>query len=316
MTGVAAAVTAAAVFVIFFFLVLSAWPAIVYNGSAFFTSLIWNPGNEYGGGSLTARHGVQGQPGASFGILSFVIGTLATSGLAMLIATPIAVLVAIAMVYRVPPRFKIIISTLVELMAGVPSVVYGLWGIVVFVPLVGGMFGPFVTQYLAWVPFLGGRSGSGYGLFSAGAILAIMVLPIMAATMRDIISTVPRATYEGSIALGATSWETVTKAIIPSVAAGLVGSMVLALGRALGETMAVLMVSGGALNQLPTNLFSPVNTMAAVIVSQLDSALTDASGLSVFSLAEVALALFVITLVVNLIARGIVRATAGSKVAF
>jgi len=315
VTGIAAVVTAAAVFLIAIFLATAAWPAIRFNGGHFLTSLTWNSGNQYGSGKVT-RNGVSALSGADFGIAVFIFGTLASSGIAMLVATPVAILVAIALLFRVPQRFRLIINTLVELMAGVPSVVYGLWGITVVVPFIGSTFGPFITDHVGAVPFLGGSAGSGNGLFAAGLILAIMVLPIMAATMRDIIATVPQATIEGSIALGATSWQTVTRAVIPAVGSGLVGAGLLALGRALGETIAVLMVSGSAMNQLPQNLFAPINTMAAAIVSQLDSALTDSSGLSVSSLAEIALVLFAMTLLVNIVARLIVRAAAGSRVTF
>lgn len=314
LTGSAAAITAAVVFLIAAFLALAAWPAIRFNGLQFVSGITWSSGNQYGSGTLV-RNGVTGLSGASFGIAVFIFGTLASSALAMLLATPVAILLAIALVYRIPPRLRLLANTLVELMAGVPSVVYGLWGVAVLVPFIGNVFGAFVTAHFGVVPFLGGSAGTGYGLFAAGLILSIMVLPIMAATARDIIATVPQTTTEGSIALGATAWQTVTRAVLPSVAAGLLGSALLALGRALGETIAVLMVSGSAINQLPQNLFAPINTMAAAIVSQLDSALTDTSGLSVASLAEIALVLFAMTLAVNVVARLIVRVTAGSRVA-
>lgn len=313
ITGTAAAITAAAVFLIAAFLVVSALPAIRFNGADFFRSLTWNSGNQYGSGTLV-RHGVTGLPGASFGILVFVFGTLASSILAMLIATPVAILVAIALVYRVPRRAQLVTNALVELMAGVPSVVYGLWGVIVLVPFIGNVIGPFVTERLGFIPVLGGSAGSGNGLFASGLLLAIMILPIMAATMRDLLDTVERDTIEASIALGATFWQTVTSVAIPAVRVGFIGAALLALGRAFGETMAVLMVSGSALNQLPQNLFAPINTMAASIVSQLDSALTDASGLSVASLAEIALVLFAMTLAVNVVARLIVRANGGSRI--
>jgi len=311
-TATAAALTAAAVFVIALFIAISAWPSILYNGLTFLTSAIWDPGNQYGGGTST-HNGVAGSPGASFGILVYIFGTVASSALAMLIATPLAILVAISLVYRVPHQLDLVTNTLVELMAGVPSVVYGLWGIVVLVPFIGATLGPTVTGWFGPVPFLGGASGSGYGLVASGLVLAIMVLPIMAATMRDLIRGVPDAISEASASLGANRWQTITQVVLPAVRAGMVGSALLALGRALGETMAVLMVSGGAQNQFPSNVFSPINTMAAVIVSQLDSALTDASGLSVSALAETALVLFAMTLLVNVIARGIVRFGARAK---
>ena len=305
-TGAMAAVTAALVFLIAIFLAVYAFPAIRFNGLDFLTTLTWNMGNQYGGGPV-ARNGIAGMPGASFGVVVFLYGTLMSSFVAMLVATPVALLAAVAMVFRVPASLKTPVNTLVELMAGVPSVVFGLWGIVVLVPWIGNALGPWLSAHLGWVPFLGGSIGTGNGLLASGVVLAIMILPIMAATMRDVMSAVPSSIYEASIALGGTSWQAVTQAVLPAARAGIFGAAMLALGRALGETMAVLMVSGAAMNQLPQNIYQPINTMAAVIVSQLDSALTDSTLLAVRSLAEIALVLFAITLVVNVGARLILR---------
>jgi phosphate transport system permease protein len=193
------------------------------------------------------------------------------------------------------------------LMAGVPSVVYGLWGMVVLVPWIGGKLAPFVTDHLGFIPFLGGAAGSGNGLAASVFILALMVIPIMVATSRDVILAQSNTLFEASMALGSTSWQAVVRVVLPSVSKGVVASVLLAFGRALGETMAVLMVCGAAVNVFPQNIFSPVNTIAAVIVSQLESALTDASGMAQRSLAELACTLFVITLLVNVIARSIMR---------
>ena len=305
-SGFFALVTAAIVFLITAFLVLYSYPALRFNGLGILTSPIWNLGNQYGSG-VVHRGGFAGAPGASFGATVFIFGTLATSIVAMIIATPLAILVAIALVYRVPRRLRLPMNALVELMAGVPSVVYGLWGIGVLVPWIANSVGPWSATYLGGLPIVSGGAGSGDGLMAAGLILAVMVFPIMAATIRDVISRFPQATYEASIALGATSWQTVARLILPSIRVQIVAAVMLALGRALGETMAVLMVCGSALNAIPTNIFQPVNTIAAVIVSQLDSALTDPTGMAERSLAELALILFGITLSVNLIARIIMR---------
>lgn len=302
----AALLMTAIVFLIAGFLVMYSYPAIRFNGLGIFSSLTWNAGNQYGSG-VVERGGFTGAPGASFGAAVFIAGTLASSALAMLVATPLAILVAVAMSYRVPKFLKMPVNTLVELMAGVPSVVYGLWGIGVLVPWISNGIGPFVGAHLAGVPFLGGEVGSGNGLLAASLILAIMVFPIMAATMRDVISTFPAAVYEGSIGLGATPWQTVARLVLPAIRPQLAASAMLALGRALGETMAVLMVCGSALNIMPQTLFQPINTIAAVIVSQLDSALTDPTGMAERSLAELALILFGITLSVNVVARLIMR---------
>lgn len=305
-TGVTAFLTAAIVFLIAAFLIVYAYPALRFNGWTILTSMTWNLGNQYGSG--VERHGgFIGAPGASFGALVFIEGTLLSSALAMLIATPLAILVAIAMVYKVPKQLKLPTNTLVELMAGVPSVIYGLWGVGVLVPWTQDTVGPFFEKYFSGVPFLGGGAGSGNGLFAASIILAVMVFPIMAATIRDVIFRFPQITYEASIGLGATSWQTVTRLVLPAVRPQILAASMLALGRALGETMAVLMVCGSALNMSPSNLFQPINTIAAVIVAQLDSALTDPTGMAERTLAELALILFAITLSVNFIARLIMR---------
>ena len=310
-TTLCAIVTAVIVFLIALFLMFYAYPALRFNGLNILTGMTWNLGNQYGSG--VERHGgFIGAPGASFGAVVFIFGTVATSAFAMLIATPLAVLAAVAMHYRVPGRLKMLVNVLVELMAGVPSVVYGLWGVGVLVPWISGSLGPFITAHVPGLA-LGGGAGSGNGLLASSLILAIMVFPIMAATMRDVISRFPQQTFEGAIGLGATTWQSVTQLVLPALKVPMFASAMLALGRALGETMAVLMVCGSALNLLPQNIFAPVNTIAAVIVSQLDSALTDPTGMAERSLAELALILFAITLSVNLIARLIMRGGDGMK---
>jgi phosphate transport system permease protein len=295
-------VSVAIVALILLFLLVFSFPAIRYNGLNIVTGTIWNIGNQYGSGTVS-HNGITAQTGAEFGGLVFIFGTITTSALAMLFAVPLSVLVALALAYRVPARIRFVANALVELMAGVPSVVYGLWGLVVLVPWIGGTVAPFVTSRAGHLPVFGGGAGSGNGLLASAIILALMVVPIMVATMRDVILAQSPAIFEASMALGSTSWQAVTKAVLPSVRNGLMASVLVALGRALGETMAVLMVSGAAINQYPTNIFQAVNTIAAVIVSQLDSALTDSSGMAQRSLAELALLLFIITLIVNIIAR-------------
>ena len=297
-----AAISGLLLILIVVFLGVFAFPAIKFNGWNILTGVTWNIGNQYGSGVVT-HHGVTAEAGANFGGLVFVYGTLITSALAMLLGVPISLLVALAIVYRVPRRLRPIANATVELMAGVPSVVYGLWGLVVLVPWIGLRLGPWVTAHLGFIPFLGGEAGSGNGLLASGILLAIMVIPIMVATMRDVILAQSNSIFEASMALGSTTWQAVTKAVLPSVRTGVAASILVALGRALGETMAVLMVSGAAINQFPSNVFQAVNTIAAVIVSQLDSALTDASGVAQRSLAELALVLFVITLAVNSLGR-------------
>jgi phosphate transport system permease protein len=237
--------TALAAFVIIFLMlaVLAAYafPAIRYNGIEFFTSPIWNIGNQYGEGE-SIRNGIKGPPGASFGALVFIYGSVVSAVGTMIVSIPLSLLVALALVYRVPHRIRPLANALVELMAGVPSVVYGLWGIVILVPWIANVLAPFVTQRFAYVPFLGGQPGSGNGLLASVFILSLMVIPIMVATTRDVILAQSNTIFEGSMALGSTSWQAMTKAVLPSVRAGVVASILLAFGRAIGETMAVLMV--------------------------------------------------------------------------
>lgn len=303
---VAALAVAALILIILVFLVEYSWPAIRFNGWQFLTSQTWNMGNLYGG-TAEHRNGYVASPGASFGALVFIVGTVVSSAIALLIATPLAILVAVAMVYRVPKALVPLATALLELMAGIPSVVYGLWGVVILVPFIGNVLAPAVTNVLPNVPVIGGSSGAGFSLLAAGLILALMILPIMSATIRDVVLQVPQELVEGSIALGSTMWQAVVRVVLPSVRTAILASFILAAGRALGETMAVLMVCGSALNVLPTSIWGPVNTIAAVIVSQLDSALTDSTGMAQRALGELALVLFGITLSVNLVARTIMR---------
>jgi phosphate transport system permease protein len=306
LTGIAAVLTFGIIFLMLFFLIAYAYPAIRFNGLSFLSSPIWNIGNQYGSG-VTTRNGFSGPPGASFGALVFIFGSAMTAFLTMIVAVPLSMMVALSLVYRIPRQIRPLANALVELLAGVPSVVYGLWGLVVLVPWIARSVAPFVTGHLGFIPFLGGSSGSGNGLAASVFILALMVIPIMVATTRDVILAQSSAIFEASMALGSTSWQAKTWAVVPSVRNGIVASVLLAFGRALGETMAVLMVCGAAINTFPQNVFSPVNTIAAVIVSQLESALTDATGMAQRSLAELACILFIITLLVNIIARGIMR---------
>lgn len=306
ITGIGALISFLIIFLMLFFLVAYAYPAIRFNGFDFLTSPIWNIGNQYGSG-VTTRNGFSGPPGASFGALVFIYGSTVTALLTMVVAVPLSMMVALSLVYRVPRQLRPLANALVELMAGVPSVVYGLWGLVVLVPWIGGTLAPWVTSHVGFIPFFGGSAGSGNGLAAAVFILSLMVIPIMVATTRDVILAQSNALFEASMALGSTSWQAMVRAVLPSVRSGIIASILLSFGRALGETIAVLMVCGAAINTFPQNFFSPVNTIAAVIVSQLESALTDSTGMAQRSLAELACVLFIITLLVNVIARTIMR---------
>lgn len=300
LIGFASVLPASLVAVILFLAVYS-WPAVKFNGLDFIFGTTWNLGNTYG--SPIVHNGVQMLPGAHYGILFLIVGTLLSTVIALLIAVPVGVGAAIFLAEAVPGQLRLWLSFLVELLAAVPSVVFGLWGYAVLIPLMGKTIFPIMQSVLGFIPFFAGPTGSGYGLFTAGVVLALMIVPLIAATLRDAILAEPMVVRESASALGATRFEAVWQVVLPGVRKILIGVTILATGRALGETMAVLMVSGNALNYLPPNIYSPISTMAAFIVSQLDSALQDPTGLAVRSLAEVALVLSVISVGVNTIAR-------------
>ena len=285
----------AALAAVVLFLVAYSGQAIIFNGLHFITGITWNLGDLYDN-PVTVR-GIQVPAGAEYGILAFVVGTLSSSAIAILIAVPLSAGTAIFLSEAVPelertarrtlpwlPPIRPALAMLVELVAVVPSVVFGLWGIAVLVPFIGHYISP---------------TGNGYGLLASSIVLALMITPIIASTLYDALCQVPKENRESAFALGATHFEVVTKAMMPMVRTTLMGGVVLALGRALGETMAVLMVSGGGINILPTSLFSPISTIASFIVSQLDSAESDPTNMSVRALSEIALVLFLITLAVN-----------------
>ncbi|MCY0875215.1 MAG: phosphate ABC transporter permease subunit PstC [Firmicutes bacterium] len=283
-------------------LLYDAWPAWEYQGWSFFTGISWNMGNMYASGAVT-HHGVQAAPGASFGILPFIVGTLGSSLIALVIAVPIAVLTAFGLVYKVPVRASAILSPVIELLAGIPSVVYGLWGLAVLAPFVQNGLGPLLAHLGRIIPYLAGPVGTGLGMLTSGLVLAVMITPVMIAATRDLLMQVPRLPVEGALALGLTSAESVRYVSLPYVRRGVFGAIILAWGRALGETMAVLMISGNANNYLPPNLYSPISTMASTIAALLDSALTDFTGMAVHALALIAFTLLLIAIITNLLAR-------------
>lgn len=287
--------------VIVTFLAVYAWPAVRLNGFHFLFQNSWNLGNLYADPIMF--QGQQILPGAHYGILFLIVGTLLSTAIAVLIAIPVGVGAAIFLAEAVPSLMRHWLSFFVELLAAIPSVVYGLWGYVVVIPFLGHHVFPFMVKWLGFIPFFGGPAGSGYGLLTAGLVLTLMIVPLITATMRDALVSQPRALREAAVALGASRFETLWTVLLPSVRRVLIGSSILAIGRALGETMAVLMISGNALNYLPKNIYTPISTMASFIVSQLDSALEDPTGMAVRSLAEVALVLCLISIIVNSLAR-------------
>lgn len=301
LTALLGSLVAGSLIVIFVFLAIYAWPAVRLNGFHFLVQNSWNLGNQYAD-PIT----VQGQeilPGAHYGILFLLVGTLLSTAIALLMAVPLGVGSAIFLAEAVPSFARPWISFFVELLAAIPSVVFGLWGYVVVIPFLGHHLFPLMIQWLGFIPFFGGPAGSGYGLLTAGCVLTLMIVPLITATLRDALVAQPTVLREGALALGATRFEALWTVLLPNVRRVVIGSSILATGRALGETMAVLMISGNALNYLPGNIYAPISTMASFIVSQLDSALLDPTGMAVRSLAEVALVLCLISVIVNAFAR-------------
>ncbi len=314
-TALLASFVAGILIVVVTFLMIYAWPAVRLNGLSFIFENSWNLGNMYG--NPVTVHGQQILPGAHYGILFLIVGTLLTTALALLIAVPVGVGAAIFLAEGMPPFFRSWLSFFVELLAAIPSVVFGLWGYVVVIPFLGHHLFPLMEKWLGFIPFFGGPTGSGYGLLTAGFVLFLMIVPLITATLRDALVSQPPSLREGAVALGASRFETLRTVLLPATRRVLIGSSILATGRALGETMAVLMVSGNALNYLPGNIYTPISTMASFIVSQLDSALQDPTGMAVRSLAEVALVLCVISVIVNSFARVLLyyEGRQGTKVA-
>ncbi|MGB6205723.1 phosphate ABC transporter permease subunit PstC [Mycobacterium sp.] len=289
-------------------LIIEALPAIKVNGLHFFTSTEWNPGNLYGNSEVS--HGVPHPIGAYYGALPMIVGTLASSAMALIIAVPVSIGAALAIVERLPKRAASAVGMVLELLAGIPSVVVGLWGAMTFGPYIAHHVAPVIARNAPNVPVLNyfrGDTGNGQGMLVSGLVLAVMIIPIIASTCRDLIRQVPSLPREGAIALGMSDWECARRVTLPWVSSGIVGAVVLGLGRALGETMAVAMVSGAELGAMPGNVYSAMTTIAATVVSQLDSALTDSTNFAVKSLAEASLVLMVITLVTNMFARALVR---------
>ncbi len=303
----AAFVPIAALLFVVVVLAVKAWPAIRVNGFGFLTSSAWLPGNTYGG--VQHVHGVTIPAGARYGAWPLIAGTLQTSAIAILIALPISIGTAFALTERLPRWIARPVGFFVEILAGIPSVIIGLWGVLVLGPYLAHDVYPIVANHVPNVPVLryfSGSVGYGEGLLTSGLVLGLMIVPIIASTTRDLFLQVPPLPKEGAEALGMTDAEVARRVTIPWVRSGIIGATVLGLGRALGETIAVAMVSGSVLGVVSPNVYGTMTTIAATIVSQLDSAATDGTGFAVATLAEAGLLLALISIVVNLLARRIV----------
>jgi phosphate transport system permease protein len=263
-----------------FYLFQGSWPAIQRFGWGFLVGTTWDPVAEV------------------FGTLPTIVGTAAKSFLAILIAVPISLGSAIFLSLYAPRWLRNPLSYLVELLAAIPSVVFGLWGLFVMVPVVR-VIQIWLKANFGWFPLFQGPAVYGVGVLAAGLILAIMITPIITAISRDLLRAVPRSQMEAMLALGSTRWEAVWKAVLPYARVGLVGAVVLGLGRAVGETMAVTLVGGNAF-RMPTSLFDPVHSMASQIASEFTEATYN---LYVSSLIYVGLVLFGITIVLGLLSQ-------------
>jgi len=238
-----------------------------------------------------------------FGALPFIAGTLETSLLALAMAVPLALGVAIFLSELCPAKLRAPISFVTELLAAIPSVVYGLWAVFVLVPLMRDTLGPLLYKYLGWTHLFEGYN-FGVGILTASIILAIMILPIISSITRDIMLAVPTSQREAVLALGATRWEMIRTGVLRNARIGIVGAVILGLGRALGETMAVTMVIGNH-PDIAKSLFAPGYTLASVIANEFSEATGD---MYLSALIEIGLALFLVTVVVNAIARALVWA--------
>jgi phosphate transport system permease protein len=265
---------------ILYTLISSALPSIQKFGFSFIYTSTWDPVFE------------------KFGALPFIFGTLVTSFVALLIAIPIGVGTAIFLAEYARGRLRRIVSTMIDLLAAIPSVIYGLWGIFVLVPVMRMHIQPFLGKYFGFLPFFQGPK-YGIGILSASIILAIMIVPFIISVSREVILAVPTVYKEAAYAVGATRWEAIGTIILSYGKTGIMGAIILALGRAIGETMAVTMIIGNNV-KISASLFSPGYTLASVIANEFSEA---TSKLYLAALIEIGLVLFVVSIVVNVVAR-------------
>jgi phosphate transport system permease protein len=239
-----------------------------------------------------------------FSALPFIYGTLVSSFLALLIAVPLGVGLAIFLTEMSPRALRGPLAFLTELLAAIPSVIYGLWAVFVLVPLLREYVNPFLTAALGWTGFFSNDNPTGLGFLAGGVILAIMILPIISSLTREVMSAVPHSQREAVLALGATRWEMIRMGVLRNARIGIVGGIILGLGRALGETMAVTMVIGNT-PEIHRSLLSNGSSMAAVIANEFTEAVNDVHRTA---LIEIGLALFIVTIIVNGVAQILVWA--------
>ncbi|MBV8886167.1 MAG: phosphate ABC transporter permease subunit PstC [Chroococcidiopsidaceae cyanobacterium CP_BM_RX_35] len=262
---------------------IQAAPAMKQFGAGFLVTRVWDPNTD------------------KYGALPQIYGTIVTSAIALLLAVPVGVGVAVFLSENyIPPRIRLTIVFLVELLAAIPSVVYGFWGVIVLIPILI-VLGQWLHQYLGWLPIFSTQP-AGPGMFPAGVILAITVLPTITVISRDALIALPPELRQAAFGLGATRWETILKVLLPAAFSGIIGAVMLALGRAIGETMAVTLVIGNA-NHISPSIFAAANTIPSLLASEF----SEASDLQKAALLYSALILFGITLIVNILAQVLVR---------
>jgi phosphate transport system permease protein len=264
----------------------AAWPAFRHSGLSLVTSNDWNPNL------------------SKFGGLSFIYGTLVTSLIGLVLAVPVSVLIAVFVSEVAPPRVGVPLGYVVDLLAAVPSVIYGLWGVFVLVPFLTNYVWQPLSRNLAFIPLFSDFA-SGRDFATAGVILALMITPIIAAVSREVFRTVPDDERESALALGATRWEMIRLAVLPRSRQGVIAAVMLGFGRAVGETIAVAYLIGGIANQITPHLFQQGSTIAATIALQFN----EAASVPLFKSALIALGviLFAVTLIINVGARLIIR---------
>jgi len=262
----------------------SSLPALKQFGVGFLFSEDWNPVVQ------------------SFGAASSIFGTLVSTLIAMAIAVPLSLAISLFLVELAPPRISRTVGTLIELLAAIPSIIYGMWGLFIFAPFMANYVQPFLGQTLGWLPLFQGPP-MGIGMLTAGIILAFMVLPFISAIARDVFQLVPNVVKESAFGMGATTWEVTYKVTIPYGLVGIIGAVFLGLGRALGETMAVTFVIGNA-HRLAASLFSPGNTIASTLANEFSEA---TEPLYVSSLVALGLVLYLLTYLVQVVSQMMLR---------
>jgi len=286
ITLVCGLMVAVAMFTLAGVLIYNSWAAIGELGLGFLTTVSWSPSS------------------GSYGALSALAGTAMTTVVAMVIAVPLALVIALLLTELVPPRVARVVGTAVEMLAAIPSIIFGMWGLFVLVPFMQDKVTPWVTEsWLGQLPLFKPGStfqGGGFSILTAGLVLAVMVLPFVTAFTRDVLLMVPRVTKEAGYGMGSTTWEVLRRISLRYALSGVVGATFIGLGRALGETMAVAYLVGGEFLSVPTSLFDPGTTVASLIALQFGEATTK---LDISALIYMGLVLFAITMVFQILAQ-------------